>query len=59
MPERFNLTQNAQFYIPKNALLNEHIIELLDEASDNIELDADFIINEIRQERAIQQIDLE
>jgi len=39
MSDRFILTQNAQFYTPRNDLSDEIIESLLDEASDNIEPD--------------------
>ncbi len=54
MPDRFILTQNAQFYTPKNVLSDEMIESLLDEASSNIEHDGNIFLNIIREERHIQ-----
>ena len=54
MPDRFILTQNAQFYTPKNDLSDGIIGSLLEEASDNIEPGETFILDINREERQIQ-----
>lgn len=54
MPDRFILTQNAQFYTPKSGLNDEMIESLLEEASNNMEPDGVFVLNLIREERQVR-----
>ncbi|AGK46439.1 hypothetical protein BTI_49 [Burkholderia thailandensis MSMB121] len=57
MPDRLLITQNAQFYLPKAELTDDSIGALLDAASQNIEKNSNFLINEFRQERIVPNTD--
>ncbi|BFI54384.1 hypothetical protein ACX1H4_14920 [Yersinia enterocolitica] len=50
MPERLDLTLNAQFYIPTVNITDDIINKILDEADQNIEPESEHIINIFRQE---------
>ena len=53
MPERLQLTKNAQFFRIGSPLSDETVQEVLDAAADNITLDGEFIIDSFRQERLL------
>jgi len=53
VPERLQLTKNAQFFRIGSPLSDETVQEVLDAAADNITLDGEFIIDSFRQERLL------
>ncbi|MFB4203662.1 hypothetical protein KBTX_02672 [wastewater metagenome] len=55
MPERLQLTKNAQFFRTGSPLSDEIVQEVLDAAADNITLDGEFIIDSFRQERLLEE----
>lgn len=55
MPERLQLTKNAQFFRIGSPLSDEIVQEVLDAAADNITLDGEFIIDSFRQERLLEE----
>ncbi|HHV7525255.1 TPA: hypothetical protein ACUNF5_006808 [Burkholderia orbicola] len=57
MPDRLLITQNAQFYFPKAELTDDSIGALLDAASQNIEKNSNFLIDEFRQARIAPNTD--
>lgn len=58
MPERLELTKNAQFYVPKNALDDLIINDILDAAIDNMEANAQFVISLHREDRIVEELDI-
>ena len=54
MPERLDLTRNAQFYSPKKEINDEIIKNILDAAIVNKTTNAENIIDLFRQERAVR-----
>ncbi|HIF9369297.1 TPA: hypothetical protein ACX6RS_001360 [Photobacterium damselae] len=58
MPERLELTKNAHFYLPKNEITDEIIRDLLDEASNNLEEGKEFLIDVFREEKFVEEVDL-
>lgn len=58
MPDRLELTKNCHFYVPKKDITDEVVQEILDEASNNMEPDSEFIIDVFRQEKRLAESDL-
>ncbi|QFT83861.1 hypothetical protein FIU88_02630 [Halomonas sp. THAF12] len=58
MPDRLELTKNSQFYTPKVEIIDEVIEDILNEASSNIDEDAGFIIDVFRQEKSVEEHEL-
>lgn len=58
MPERLELTKNAQFYVPKNAIDDSIINDILDAAVDNMETGAQFVVDSFREEKSVEDSDL-
>ncbi len=55
MPDRLELTQNAQFYLSKNDVAESMITEILDAAIGNMEADSLFVVDEFRVERVVEE----
>lgn len=55
MPERLRLTKNAQFYRVDEPVEDELVKTILDTASDNMNPDSGFVIDEFRQERNLDE----
>lgn len=55
MPERLRLTKNAQFYSVNEPLEDELVRQILDTASDNMNPDSGFVIDVFRQERNLEE----
>lgn len=55
MPERLELTKNAHFYLPKNEITDDVIRSILEAASDNIEGDGSYLIDEFREEKFVDE----
>ncbi|WP_417666947.1 hypothetical protein [Pseudidiomarina sp.] len=58
MPERLRLTKNAQFYRVNEPVEDELLRKILDTASDNMNPDSGFIIDQFRQERNVDELKL-
>ncbi|SBS32261.1 hypothetical protein MAQ5080_02210 [Marinomonas aquimarina] len=58
MPERLELTKNAQFYVPKNAVDDSILNEILGAASDNMEANSEYVINLFRSDRVVDEGDI-
>ncbi|WP_419239169.1 hypothetical protein [Photobacterium leiognathi] len=58
MPDRLELTKNAHFYLSKSEITDNVIYDILEAATDNIELEGKYIINSFRQEGIIENTDL-
>lgn len=58
MPERLRLTKNAQFYSVNMPVEDELVRNILDTASDNMNLDSGFVIDVFRQARNIDEQNL-
>ncbi|CAJ1869182.1 hypothetical protein COOFOMLJ_03178 [Aeromonas veronii] len=54
MPERLELTKNAHFYLPKTAITDDIIRNLLDAAANNMEYGGNYIIDAFRQGKTIE-----
>ena len=59
MPERLELTKNAQFYTPKNAIDDSIINEILSAAVDNMDTGAQFVLDLFRVDKKVDESDLE
>ncbi len=59
MPERLELTKNAQFYIPKNTIDDSIINDILGAAVDNMDTDAQFVVDLFRADKRVDESDLE
>ncbi|MEQ3528175.1 hypothetical protein [Pseudoalteromonas sp. XMcav11-Q] len=59
MPERLELTKNAQFYIPKNAIDDSIINDILGAAVDNMDTGAQFVVDLFRADKRVDESDLE
>lgn len=55
MPERLELTKNAQFYVPKNTIDDSIINSILVAAVDNMEANAHFVVNVFRAEKNVEE----
>ncbi|HCG8547658.1 TPA: hypothetical protein N2898_004927 [Vibrio parahaemolyticus] len=58
MPERLELTKNAHFYLPKTEINDEIIRSILEAASDNMESDGSYLIDEFREEKVVAEREL-
>lgn len=58
MPERLRLTKNAQFYRVNERLEDELVRQILETASDNMSPDSGFVIDVFRQERNLEEQNL-
>lgn len=58
MPERLRLTKNAQFYKVNEPVEDELVRSILDTASDNMNPDSGFVIDQFRQERSVDELNL-
>lgn len=56
MPERLRLTKNAQFYRVSEPVEDELLRNILDTASDNMNPDSGFVIDQFRQERNVDEL---
>lgn len=59
MPERLELTKNAQFYVPKNSIDDSIINDILGAAVDNMDTGAQFVVDLFRSDRRIEDSGLE
>ncbi|MBO2674776.1 hypothetical protein [Shewanella algae] len=59
MPERLELTKNAQFYIPKNTIDDSIINDILGAAVDNMDTGAQFVVDLFRADKRVDESDLE
>lgn len=59
MPERLELTKNAQFYVPKNSIEDSIINDILGAAADNMDTDAQFVVDLFRSYKRVEESDLE
>lgn len=59
MPERLELTKNAQFYIPKNAIDDSIINDILGAAVDNMDTGAEFVVDLFRADKRVDESDLD
>jgi hypothetical protein len=57
LPERLELTKNAQFYVPINTIDDSIINDILGAAVENMDTGAQFEIDELREEKTIQDLD--
>ena len=58
MPERLRLTKNAQFYRVNEPVEDELVRSILDAASDNINPNSGFVIDQFRQKSNVDEINL-
>ncbi len=58
MPERLELTKNAQFYVPRNEIDDSIINDILSAAVENMDADAQYVVNIFRTERVIEDSEL-
>jgi len=58
VPERLRLTKNAQFYRVNEPVEDELVRSILDTASENINPNSGFVIDQFRQERNVDEINL-
>lgn len=58
MPERLELTKNAQFYVPKNTVDDSILNDILGAASDNMEANSEFVIDLFRSDRVVDEEDI-
>lgn len=58
MPERLELTKNAQFYVPKNAIDDSVINDILEAAVDNMDTGAQFVVDLFREDKSVEESDL-
>ncbi len=58
MPERLELTKNAQFYVPKNTIDDSVINDILGAAVDNMDTGAQFVVDLFREEKSVEESDL-
>lgn len=58
MPERLELTKNAQFYVPKNAIDDSVINDILGAAVDNMDTGSQFVVDLFREEKSVEESDL-
>ncbi|WP_028302367.1 hypothetical protein [Oceanospirillum beijerinckii] len=59
MPERLELTKNAQFYVPKNSIDDSIVNDILSAAIDNMDNNAQFVIDLFRSDRRVEEAGLE
>lgn len=59
MPERLELTKNAQFYVPKNSIDDSIINDILGAAVDNMDTGSQFVVDLFRSDRRVEESDLE
>lgn len=59
MPERLELTKNAQFYIPKNTIDDSIINDILGAAVYNMDTGAEFVVDLFRADKRVDESDLE
>lgn len=59
MPERLELTKNAQFYVPKNTIDDAIINDILGAAVDNMDTDAQFVVDLFRADKSVVESELE
>ncbi|MCF6437591.1 hypothetical protein [Pseudoalteromonas sp. MMG022] len=57
MPDRLELTKNAQFYIPKNSIDDSIINDILGAAVDNMDTNAQFVVDVFRTEKTVEEED--
>lgn len=55
MPERLELTKNAQFYVPKNIIDDSIINDVLVAATDNMVVGSEFVIDLFRSDRVVEE----
>ncbi|EQB8045312.1 hypothetical protein [Aeromonas dhakensis] len=58
MPERLELTKNAQFYTPKNGIDDAVITNIINAAVDNIDTGAQYVVDLFRTDRFIDEHDM-
>jgi hypothetical protein len=58
LPERLELTKNAQFYVPKNAIDDSVINDILEAAVDNMDTGAQFVVDLFREDKSVEESDL-
>lgn len=59
MPERLELTKNAQFYVPKNAIDDSIINDILGAAVDNMDTGAQFVVDLFRFDKRVEESELD
>jgi hypothetical protein len=59
VPERLELTKNAQFYEPKHTIDDSIINDILDAAVDNMDTGAQFVVDIFRSDKRIAEFDVE
>lgn len=59
MPERLELTKNAQFYVPKNTIDDAIINDILGAAVDNMDTDAQLVVDLFRADKRVDESELE
>jgi hypothetical protein len=57
LPERLELTKNAQFYVPINTIDDSIINDILGAAVDNMDIGTQFVVDELREEKTIREQD--
>jgi len=57
LPERLELTKNAQFYVPVNTIDDSIINDILGAAVDNMDTGTQFVIDVLREEKTIREQD--
>lgn len=59
MPERLELTKNAQFYVPKDSIDDSIINDILGAAVDNMDTNSQFVIDLFRSDEIVEESGLE
>lgn len=59
MPERLELTKNAQFYVPKNSIDDSIINNILGAAVDNMGTGTQFVVDIFRTEKRVEESELD
>lgn len=59
MPDRLELTKNAQFYVPKNSIEDSVINDIIGAAVENMDTGAQFVVDLFRSDRRVEDSNLE
>lgn len=59
MPERLELTKNAQFYVPKNSIDDSIINDILGAAVENMDTGTQFVVDLFRSDKRVEESELE
>ncbi len=59
MPERLELTKNAQFYVPKTSIEDSVINDILGAAVDNMDAGAQFVVDLFRSDKRVEESELD